>query len=191
MQEAGIESEIPIFPLAGKTTARLFFAIWPDAAVRDRLDEAARALHQACGGRLTRAATIHLTLAFLGEVALDQVEILKALAGQIQFPSFEMGVVQFGWWRRKRIVWAAPEPVPEPLKTLAETLQARLDAAGFVVDSRPYAPHVTLVRKAGCKQMEFLAQAIGWKVDEFVLVRSVTDDKGANYEVIGRWPLQR
>jgi 2'-5' RNA ligase len=174
-----------------KRTARLFFAIWPNAAARDQLDQVSRRLHQACGGRQTRAATIHQTLVFLGEVELERVDTLLALAAGIRIPAFELRLTRFNWWRRKRLAWAAPEETPPALAELVAELERRLKEADFRFDERPYSPHVTLVRKAECDLAGFSAQPIGWRVEEFVLVRSTVDENGSNYEFIGRWPLLR
>jgi 2'-5' RNA ligase len=178
-------------PPTGKPTARLFFAIWPDGAVRDQLDKVSLGLHHACGGRRTRAATIHLTLAFLGEVELGRIPPLLELASRVGGAAFELRLTRFDWWRKKRIAWAAPERVPAALSALVEDLTARLKEADFPVDERPYSPHVTLVRKADCRLAEFSSSPIEWPVEEFVLVRSVMGEDGSNYEMIGRWPLQR
>ena len=46
---------------------RLFFALWPDDAVRDALAARRDAIAFAYGGRPMLPATFHLTLAFIGE----------------------------------------------------------------------------------------------------------------------------
>lgn len=176
---------------AKNSTARLFFAIWPDAVVRDQLDEVSRRMHEACGGRRTRAATIHQTLIFLGEVEVERVEALVALASEIRVPPFELRLTRFNWWRRKRLAWAAPDETPAALAELVGELERRLKEADFRFDQRPYSPHITLLRKADCELSGFSAQPIGWRVEEFVLVRSAMDENGSNYEFVGRWPLLR
>ena len=57
-------------------TARVFFAIWPDAAAQKRLAELAEQLEAVCDGRKVRAENIHLTLVFLGEVSVDRLDAL-------------------------------------------------------------------------------------------------------------------
>ena len=65
--------------------------------------------------------------------------------------------------------------------------------AGFAFDDRPvYVPHVTLLRNARCEEVEMPPlKALEWAADAFVLVRSVTRDEGAAYEVIGRWGFSK
>ena len=50
---------------------RLFFALWPDDAVRDQALEAARELkvEMQPGGHLSKREMLHVTLAFLGKMA--------------------------------------------------------------------------------------------------------------------------
>jgi 2'-5' RNA ligase len=170
-------------------TARLFFALWPDAAASVGLAEAGKCLHEICGGRCTRMETIHLTLAFLGEVEPERIGDLLALAGEIQAPSFVLDLTRFGWWRHNRIVWAAPAETPAELMLLVDALRERLLGAGFRFDTKPFVPHITLLRKADCRKNPLPAGEVEWRAEDFVLVRSVPGESGSAYEVVGRWPL--
>jgi len=175
---------------AGRTE-RLFFALWPDAAVSGTLDQVGHQLRSACGGRQMRRNNIHLTLVFLGNVETSRIDALRAVGDAVVAPSFAMTLKQLGWWRHNRVAWAAPDAAPEQLQVLVHQLQNGLRAAGFAFDDRPvYAPHVTLLRNARCEEVEWPAfESLEWAANEFVLVRSVTRDEGATYEAIGRWPL--
>ncbi|MDD5241589.1 MAG: RNA 2',3'-cyclic phosphodiesterase [Sulfuricella sp.] len=170
-------------------TARLFFALWPDAPTCARLDEAGRRLHEICGGRRTRAETIHLTLAFLGDVDLARIDELLLLAGEIQAPAFAFRLTHSGWWQHNRIAWIAPDETPLELARLVDGLKQRLGSAGFRLEARPFVPHVTLLRKANCNKEVLPSEVIEWRAGDFVLVRSVLSERGAAYEVIGHWPL--
>lgn len=177
-------------PARKPETARLFFALWPDGKARSGLEQAGKKLHAACGGRLTRAETLHLTLAFLGDVEVTRIEALRALAAQIHTPAFVMTLTRLGYWRHNRVAWVAPEQTPEALSALAGVLIDALRAADFSCDSRPYAPHITLVRNARCERAALPPfEPLDWPAEEFVLVRSVAADRGVAYEIIGRWPL--
>lgn len=172
-----------------QATTRLFFALWPGAAASAGLAEAGEQLHEVCGGRRTRAETIHLTLAFLGEVEPERIDELLALAGEILAPEFGFDLTRFGWWPHNRIVWVAPTETPVELTLLVETLRERLRGAAFRFDTKPFVPHVTLLRKADCRKNPLPAGQIDWHVEDFVLVRSVPGESGSAYEVLGRWPL--
>lgn len=170
-------------------TARLFFALWPDAPTIARLDKVARRLHEICGGRRTRAETIHLTLAFLGEVERVRIDELHLLAGEIRARAFTLRLTHSGWWRHNRIGWVAPDETPPELAQLVDDLKNGLGGAGFSLEARPFVPHITLLRKADCKNEALPDEAIEWHAREFVLVRSVLGERGSSYEAVGRWPL--
>ena len=165
---------------------RLFFALWPDAAVRDALDVAAQKMHRNCGGRVMRRGNLHQTLVFLGEVAEEKLSRLKALATPACAFKLDFGAI--GYWPHNRIVWAAPNLTPDPLTRLVATLEEALARAGFDYDRRPYAPHITLVRGARAPAA-LPALRFDWPVTEFVLVESACGARGAEYRVVARWPL--
>lgn len=170
-------------------TSRLFFALWPSPATSAGLAEAGELLHGVCGGRRTRAETIHLTLAFLGDVEPEQIGDLLGLAGEIRAPAFDLNLTRFGWWPHNRIVWAAPDETPAELMLLVDALRESLLGAGFRFDTQPFVPHITLLRKADCRKSPLPAGEVEWRAEEFVLVKSAPGENGAAYEVLGRWPL--
>ena len=170
-------------------TLRLFFALWPDEAVQRGFDRAGQSMHRICGGKRTRRDNIHLTLAFLGDVPDERVEALRAIAQNLSIPAFDLNFNRLGWWRRNQIAWSAPSDAPKPLFDLVDGLQQGLAAQGFKTEDRAYLPHITLLRRAYCKETHFEAEAIVWPVREFVLVSSVLSEKGSIYEIIGRWDL--
>lgn len=174
-----------------KQTVRLFFALWPDVAVRHALDQAGRKLHAACGGRRMRAPNVHLTLVFLGNVAVTRLDELRAVAGRVSGSSFSLTLDRLGWWRHNRVAWAVPQETPQALQGLVAQLQEGLRNADFSFDDRPvFVPHVTLLRNARCEGVEMPPLVpLVWAADAFVLVKSATTDVGATYEVIGRWNL--
>lgn len=180
-------------PLQGEKTVRLFFALWPDAGVRRALDQAGRQLHAACGGRRMRAANVHLTLVFLGNVEIARLDELRAVAGRVSGLRVAMTLDCLGWWRHNRVAWAAPQETPEALQGLVAQLQEGLRNAGFTFDDRPvFAPHITLLRNARCNGVELPPlEPLEWLAGEFVLVKSATTDAGAAYEIIGRWGLAK
>jgi len=169
---------------------RLFFALWPGAAASVMLAKAGERLHGVCGGRRTRAETIHLTLAFLGEVEPERIGDLLALAGEIRAPAFGFNLTRFGWWSHNRIAWAAPDETPAELTLLVDALRESLLGAGVRFDTKSFVPHVTLLRKADCGKSTLPVGEIEWRAEDFVLVGSALGESGAAYKVLGRWPLQ-
>ena len=168
---------------------RVFFALWPGAATAAALHARARALHAECGGRVMRRDTIHLTLAFLGDVAVSRLAALEAVAQSVRGERFVLELDRVGSWRGNRILWAGCAQVPAAMPAMAEALAADLRAAGFELEARAFNPHVTLVRNALRPLQSVEMAPLRWPVASFVLVASERDAGGANYRVLGRWPL--
>ncbi|MGH8751881.1 MAG: RNA 2',3'-cyclic phosphodiesterase [Burkholderiales bacterium] len=169
-------------------TARVFFALWPDAAVREGFAQWSQQLHKSCGGRITRPGNIHLTLVFLGAVPAARLNELKSLAAGISAPVFHLDFNAPGYFQHKRIVWVGPVEIPPALSSLVERMETGLKQAGFRFDQRPYVPHATLLRNVRREPDASLLQVIKWTVEDFVLVRSQSGAAGVDYKVIGRWP---
>ena len=168
--------------------ARVFFALWPESGVQSSLHRHAGELHRQLGGKLTRQESIHLTLVFLGDVALDRLDEARAAGARAGFEPFNLNIETAGCWTHNRIAWLAPLATPAPLLALVNGLEAALNQAGFNFDVRPYAPHITVLRKARCRSMDATLTPVEWRVQDFVLVRSALDSAGSRYRIIGRWP---
>jgi RNA 2',3'-cyclic 3'-phosphodiesterase len=166
---------------------RVFFAVWPDAAAAGALHGVARENGKVCGGRVMRRDSLHITLAFLGDIPTERVAALKCIAGDVVAQPFDLAVDRLGYWRHNRILWAGADAAP--LTVLAERLTAKLASAGFRFDARPFVPHMTLLRDADCAGALTMRDPVCWPVTEFLLVRSGLSAAGAHYEAIGRWPL--
>lgn len=171
-------------------TARLFFALWPDGRTCGALAQVADKLHRRCGGKKTRAQTIHLTLVFLGDVPVARLGDLIAAMDGLAGPVFTLDMNRLGWWKHNRIAWAGTGNMPPELGELAGEIRRRLAEGGFSFDGKGFVPHVTLLRKAQCPEQAFFPLDIEWRVRDFVLVRSVLSEEGAAYETVGRWELQ-
>lgn len=168
---------------------RLFFALWPEAALQQRLYALARpVLEQARDGRRTRAENLHLTLAFLGSVDAKVRACLEQRAEEIRAPSFELVFERFGYFRGGTW-WAGTERAPPPLFTLVDALKAAQAACGLSPENHEYHAHVTLARDLRRRPPPLSFDPIVWPVRQFALVRSQTAPDGARYEVLRRWPL--
>jgi RNA 2',3'-cyclic 3'-phosphodiesterase len=160
---------------------RLFFALWPPRETALALERWARPLD----GRCTPADKIHLTLAFLGEV--DEQKAIAA-ARCVQAPAFGLPVEQARYWGHNRIVWAGPRETPAALTRLADCLQLELYKESFILERRPFAAHVTLLRKAPAQTLPPLP-GVAWPVQEFSLVGSLLGMHGSSYQIVERFPL--
>jgi 2'-5' RNA ligase len=55
-------------------------------------------------------------------------------------------------------------------------------------DKRALYPHITLCRKARRPPPLNLSRTLTWRADNFVLVQSVTAERGAQYTVLEQFP---
>jgi 2'-5' RNA ligase len=173
---------------------RVFFALWPDDDVARRFDEAGCQAHRTLGGRRMRRETLHLTLAFVGEVAPERLQALQNIGGAIRLPPFDLLLDHRQCLARRKIFWIAASVVPAGLQQLAVELAGRLAAADFRTEARPFAAHVTLLRQARCERMHEMPPAgpgIAWPVRDFVLAESALRPEGARYRILQRWPLDQ
>jgi 2'-5' RNA ligase len=176
--------------------ARVFFALWPDAANAARLHAIAQQWHRSLGGRVTREDSLHTTLVFIGDIALDRLPSLLSLADGIQTSTFDIDFDAGGCWKHNRIAYLGMCQLPKALQNLQFELAARIRAAGFEIEKRSFSPHITLIRKAACDNAakenpinKNPAEPVTWLVRDFVLVKSSMSANGSHYEQIGRWPL--
>ena len=170
---------------------RLFFALWPPAQAAQSLHAWAEEAARETRGRLTRAETIHLTLAFLGEIDEARISSLISAGRASIGKAHTLPIEQARWWAHNRIVWVGPNETPAPLAALAVELKSNLVQTGFELEARAFAAHVTLIRKAHELRELPPLFAIEWLVSEIVLVRSRLAAEGSSYEPIERFALDQ
>lgn len=178
-------------PAGSDPVRRLFFALWPDAPLREALAPRIRALQSAAAGRPQRPDQWHVTLEFLGPVPVRRFEATRCAAAEVQAWPFEIVFDAVEYWRRPQVLCLASREVPSALEGLVQDLRARLASHGFEPERRPVRPHLTLARKV-THPIELRAfEPLRWPVTEFALVESMTDRTGSRYTPLAAWPLGR
>ncbi len=172
------------------TNKRLFFALWPDSTVREKLYQLAQQIALEHNGRITRADTIHLTLLFAGHINADQQEQLEMVANEIQLPPFELSLNGVKHWKKPQVLWAGVSETPQPLSQLVMMLQHAAQGAEIKCDMR-FHPHVTLLRKAREPLQFSTFEPVIWQVNDFVLIESRLEPDHVRYEILRRWPLNK
>lgn len=162
-------------------TARVFLALWPDAAARARLADCRDAWRWPPGARLVGDAKLHLTLHFIGALARSPLDDLQAALAEVPPGRVALHLPGGELWKGGIAVLLAASPAPA-LLALHDRLGRALDAIGVAFDRRPFAPHVTLARKARGAEPP-VAAAVDWEVDAFALVES----RGGAYRVMRRF----
>jgi len=174
---------------------RLFFAIWPPEPTATALHHWAVAAQAVVGGRAIAVANIHLTLAFLGSVPAERVEVAigagRRVAGELaeRAEPLALPITEARYWPRSHIVWVGPKEAPAPLAALGADLGRALSEAGFAPDSRELVAHVTLLRDVPRLRGLPDLPKVEWPITEFVLARSVTGAAGSVYTILARFAL--
>ncbi len=171
------------------TDVRAFFALVPDDDVRRQFSALARDVARRSRGRAVAGDHVHLTLAFIGDVATTSIPALRAIGDALPRVGAMLEFDTLGAWRASGVAWIAPQEIPAPLNAMYVELRDALARAGFPVDARPFRPHVTLARRcvqplprAGCPP-------IRWRVDRLCLVGSQLRPEGPVYTELAGWPL--
>lgn len=96
-------------------------------------------------------ASIHLTLAFLGELTdsrlTEAIQATKSAAQQSHTFSYRLTHPGFfGSPRQPRVIWLGIDESSGTLLRLHRVLNQELAQRNFDLDSRPFSPHLTLAR---------------------------------------------
>jgi RNA 2',3'-cyclic 3'-phosphodiesterase len=178
--EAGDEQPRP-------TNRRLFFALWPDAAVRTQIVRATREpVRLSGGGRPVPKDRLHVTVAFLGGLTEAGLEVARSVP-PIAVGPFDLALDRLGVFANGGVLWLGPSTVPAALVELERKLWNDLEEHGFMREERIYQPHVTLARRA--RPVEAEVPALQWHVTELALVESLPDGRNVHYEVLETWRL--
>ena len=145
-----------------------------------------------------RQDTLHLTLAFLGEVPEQRLTPLIAVGGTVARVTrpFVLTIDRLDCWSDKRLLWAGMSALPPALGELADTLRSALRDAGYAPDGgdRALSAHITLVRKLDLSSAPFTFAAdaaIDWRCRGFTLARSRLSNDGSRYERIAEFAFAR
>lgn len=169
---------------------RLFFAIELPGEVREQLIHWRAAHFPSEAGRPVAADSLHLTLAFLGEVSEEKQRALSQLAGRIRQPGFTLKLDDAGQWLRSRVVWLGMRQPPRGLLQLANMLRAQAARSGCYQSPQPFHPHITLLRDAGMA-VSIPSPGFCWSfpVTEFALYASSFTRGRTRYASLQRWTL--
>jgi 2'-5' RNA ligase len=168
---------------------RLFFALWPEVRLQEALHRLAATMLGPVDGRCTPSPNIHLTLAFLGPVSEEAQACYETAAGGVRAEPLTLTLDAFGCFRRSGILWVGAGHAPPGLLALVRGLSEALRNCGYEPDQRPFRAHLTLARRLRRCPRFPEPQPIDWPVRDFVLVESQTGPRGAEYEILRRWPL--
>ncbi|HEV2440199.1 MAG TPA: RNA 2',3'-cyclic phosphodiesterase [bacterium] len=183
---------------------RIFIAVPLAPAVREAAAQA-RAPLAAYADQLRWVSPrhLHLTLQFLGDITTAgvtaAVEAARATAAaDSPFAITFAGLGAFPSPAAPRVVWVGVARGAERLTVLAESLARALRDRGLSVDSRPFAPHLTLARVRGTgrppdlrREAETFDRVVlgDQPVTELVVVKSVLGPSEPDHTVVATAPV--
>lgn len=193
-----------------RATARLFVAIDPPEAVRERLVAWARTALLSAGGRtgtghplrVLDTEVLHVTLCFLGNQPLDQIDAVGSRLADVAGQVGELSVGAPLWLPPRRPRALAVELHDDDSGRLAELHRRLILALGDLCGSdsggaggrrHRFRPHVTVarMRDGAAPRERTLAPTppLSFTPRELVLYRSCLSPGGASYEALRRFPL--
>jgi RNA 2',3'-cyclic 3'-phosphodiesterase len=178
---------------------RLFAGIPLAAAVIDELSSISVRLRSSGDGlRWSAAESWHITLQFLGNTGQEQYECTVARLGELRSASVPIQLEGLGFFESAGVFFAGVGLTPE-LLSLQQRVAAATGLCGFIPETRPYHPHVTLARTKGkgrrhglqelknkIRRMQRFSRFVA---QEFVLYESVAGHGGSSYEIRERFRL--
>ncbi len=132
---------------------RAFIAIELSSEIHHRLDQVSKQLKDQLVNMPVRwvpGQNIHLTLKFLGDVSIANLDMLtKILESTVSaHHSFEIsagGLGAFPKIHQPRVIWIGLE-VPPELIAIQHSLELETARVGYPREERPFSPHLTLGR---------------------------------------------
>jgi len=174
--------------VSDRDPVRLFLALWPEAPLRAQLAAYRDAWRWPPGAKPMADATLHLTLHFVGAFARARLPDLVAALDAVPVGPIALRPGDAEVWKGGIAVLRMDGDAA--LADLHDGLGAVLTDAGVALDTRPFAPHVTLARKAARAEPPASPAAFTWRANSFVLVESIPGG-AARYRVLSRFAAAR
>jgi 2'-5' RNA ligase len=190
-------------PVDAPGTLRLFFAVPVPAEAKARVGDLMDDVQGAVGDgrariRWVRVEGLHLTLRFLGPTPELRLPALREAADAVARADspFEVGLDGGGAFpslARPRTLWVGVTSGADRLARLAEALTRASVEDGQPLETRPFAPHLTIGRIDGLRQGPTVARTlqeaaeeldVSFTADRVVLFRSVLGGGPARYEAV-------
>jgi 2'-5' RNA ligase len=176
---------------------RLFVGIPLPATLIDELSAVSMRLQSGADGlRWSAPESWHITLQFLGNTAEQRYECIVTQLRDLRAKPVPIQLEELGCFERAGVFFTGVR-CTEELILLQQRVTVATGHCGFVPETRPYHPHITLARrKARAGGFTELKSKIrrqpnfsDFVADEFVLYESVVRPRGSHYEVRERFRL--
>ena len=185
-------------------TIRTFIAFALPDDIKSALGRVQEGL-KACGlkAKWVRLQGIHLTLKFLGNIGVEQVDpVARKMTGAVRgIGPLLLGAKGIGVFpnaRRPRVIWAGLTGDLEQLVALQRNIDVALSEIGFAREKRSFKGHLTLGRFKGRMDSRRVTRALeefeGFQTQTFTaqqlsLFKSQLEPAGAVYSQLKTVPL--
>jgi len=161
--------------------ARLFFALLPDAFVRDQIERFAHSCEWD-NAMVVKPSQFHITLSFVGDVDANVLPLLLTIP--LLTTDFQLELVRARVWDNGIAVLEAQS---SKLDALHRSINLALHHIGISAQSGSYRPHVTLARHAQAAILPDL-RPIAWSVRSFSLMETPQSNPDT-YQIRQTFPL--
>jgi RNA 2',3'-cyclic 3'-phosphodiesterase len=185
--------------LRGGLYMRLFIALPLGFRVREKVQALIAPFRSRTEeARWTQPQSWHITLQFLGKSTTEQLACLRNALKGVGSPAFPFALGEMGTFGAAGVLFLEVR-MSRDLAMLQQRIVEATSSCGFVQDSRPYHPHITLARgkkNAPLRHVNALEGCRGIRpgqlsgvAQEFCLYESLAGPEGSRYEVVASFPL--
>ena len=142
----------------------------------------------------TRAANIHLTIKFLGDIEAGQVNAVRVAVERATtgINGFEIEVNGAGCFpsiKNPRVLWVGLDQIPDELRKLQRNVEDELAREGFEREPKKFSPHLTIARIRSPHSAQSLAEKLiatgfepeTFRASEVIVMRSDLKPSGPIY----------
>lgn len=170
-----------------KSKSRLFFALVPSDELVRKIVLVGDDINKKINACNVTSKMIHMTLRYIGQTEQSVIDCLISAADSISAPAFTIHLNRTDYRRKPKVIWCEPEHIHQSLTDLVNELEKYCQQCGLPAEQKTFKPHVTLLRKAKIFETQEKINLPVWKVNEFVLLESVSVDAGVEYRELKRW----
>ena len=135
------------------TILRAFIAIEIPQSIQAAIQNETLDLPSSADDSLVRwvaPANVHLTLKFLGDVSITNLQFIKQMLIQecAQHPAFDLQIGKLGSFptpKRPRVIWVGVQAPPE-FDKLQQAIESGTTRLGYTPETGSFSPHLTIGR---------------------------------------------
>jgi len=146
---------------------------------------------------------LHLTMKFLGDISLEQTELVKSILKEIStrhspfITKLSSTIGTFPTYKTPRIIWVGIKEDENQLNELYNSIEAMLYKEGFPRESKGFSGHITIGRVKFIKDKDNFIQILKrikinnftQKVNSIELMESKLTPSGPIYNITAKLPL--